>query len=316
MSSASTSWAVTLNGAPLNTEGSGVSVITGVAGIPSRDYYNQAFYANDGETSQIGGFNAGVFSITVWVSDNDRVTGAAPASGDEGVYVWENLAWLDGLLVTDYAHTVSLVVPGRSTLTEGQRTRVCQAQLFTASVPEWNEARTVATVVLGFKIPSVWWRAAPGLDGLDADGYRTVTAAAGVTSLTLPTNVYPMNGFIEDAIITVQNGANAIKTIELKSLNRGSGSLPPRLGLTTFRANGVLYANGKIVVDCKAHTVLHTYSSTTESVYKFADFSGGRPGSMLRIGPPYTVTAAFTPYTTGASMAAVTWSIKYRPSYI
>ena len=109
---------------------------------------------------------------------------------------------------------------------------------------------------------------------------------------------------------------NAIKTVTLKALNRGSGTAPPLLSFTSTRTNGVVFANASLTVDCKAHTAIHTSGTTNESVMKFADWSGGRPGSMLRIGQPYTLQLALTPFTTGASMAAVTWQVKYRPSFI
>ena len=309
-----TYWDVLINGQALNTNGSGVSDLTGFGTPPPRAFYTQDAYGRDGEVSLVGGLNTGVFGMTVWVDDCDRATGVRPL-GDEAraAKALENYMWLVGLVTSDYAMQVAVVVPGSAALSAGQKTRVATAQLLTLSEPKWNSARNAAEIVLGFKNPSVYWRALGG-GALDSSGYATVSGT-GNTAVALPTDVYPMNGYIEDAFITVNNGATALRSVDFKSSNAGSGGLPPELLITTPRTAGLLAANGKLEIDCKAYTAYATVGTTVESVFKFADPRNGRIGSMLRIGPPYTITPLFTPLTAGAAVTGVTWSIKYRPSF-
>ena len=311
-----TMWDVSINGTPLNTGGTGVTGVSGVGAIAGRDYYNQQTFASDGESSNIGGLAAGVFGIDVLVWGWDRGTGLLPEGSTGQAEAQANLEWLTGLFMTDYLLNVELTLPPRADESELQRTRYCQAQLKTMSSPAWDESRSYCKVTLGFVIPDVYWRASGGIGGLDANGYKTISMGAGVTTCTLPTDIHQMNGFIEDAFITIQNAANPIKTVQLKALNRGAGTAVPTMQFTTTRTNGVIYANAKLEVDCKKHTAIHTSGGVAESVMKYDASFGGRPGSLLRIGPPYSLQLVLTPYTAGASMTGVTWSIKYRPAFI
>lgn len=308
-------WDVSVNGTPLNTEGTGVTDITGLGSISGRDFYNQSTFAIDGESSVFGGLSAGVWGMTILVDGVSRSTGLVPSDSTPEAEAQANLEWLAGLFANDYLLNIALTLPPRSGQSELVATRVCSAQLMTMSGPRWNDQRTYCYVTLGFKIPDVYWRAAGG-GTLDAGGWASISVPAGTTSLTLPTSTFPMNGFIEDAIIKIQNSTNPIKTVSVKAINLGSGTNNPEMKFTTTRTNGVVYASADLTIDCKAHTAIHHSGSTNESVMKYASWQGGRPGSMLRIGKPYTITLALTPYTSGASMAGVSWTFKYRPSFI
>lgn len=306
-------WDVLVNGTALNTEGSGVSDLTGFGVPPSRAYYAQSSYGRDGEVSTIGGLGVGSFGMTLWVDDCNRDSGARPATLEgRQAQALENLGWLMSNLVSDYSLTVSVVVPGSAALTQGQRTRVCPAaQVSAISDAAWNSNRTQATLTVGFKNPDVYWRALGG-SPLDAAGWMTVSRT-GPGALVLPTNIYPMNGYIEDAIITVKNAGSVLKTISIKSANAGSGTLQPEMNLTTPRAAGLLAANATLTLDCRKHTAV--VDSPAESVYKFTDHRNGRPGTMLRIGKPYSLTVAYTPFATGAAVSGVVLTVKYRPSF-
>lgn len=303
---------VLIDGTPLNTSGTGVTKLTGLGGVTGRDFYNTSTFARDGETSIIGGFTASTFGVEVLIDGRDRGTGLVPSGSTPEAEAWANLQWLSGLFASDYLLNVEIVMPAKAGQAELITTLTCQAQLLTMATPRWSEERDYCVVLLGFKNPSTYFRPAGGGD-LDSLGWKTINVAAGVTALTLPTDVHHMNGFIEDAQFLITNSTNAIKTVSIKSLNRGSGTANPELIFTSTRTNGVVYASKTLAIDCKAHTAIH---DTTESVIKYADWKGGRPGTMLRIGPPYQLQLAFTPYVNLASMAGVTWQIKYRPSYI
>lgn len=308
-------WDVLVDGVSLTTEGTGVSDIQGLGGISGRDFYNTTTFGADGETSFIGGLSASTFSVTVLIDGVDRATGVIPEGSSAEAEAKANLMWLSGVLASDYLMNVQVVLPTRAGQTELQATLGCQAQLYTVGDPRWGASRDYCYVTLGFKNPATYFRPAGGGD-LDSQGWKTINVPAGTTSLTLPTNVYAMNGFIEDAQFVITSGANAVKAVSIKSLNRGSGTANPELVVSSTRANGVIYANSSMAIDCKAHTVLHTSGGITESMVKYANWQGGRPGSMLRIGQPYQLETTFTPYTSGASMAGVSWQIKYRPSFI
>lgn len=308
-----TAWDVFVSDTALNTGGTGVSEITGFGKPPVRDTFSSSSYGRDGEVLTVGGSPSGAFGFTVWWDDCDRDTGVRPADleGRQAVAL-DNMSWVLGLVSNDYLNTVAIQAPGKSNLTAGQKTRTCAAQVVTMSDVAWNDIRTAGSVTMGWKIPDTYWRALGGTP-LDASGWRTISGT-GVTTITLPTDVHAMNGFIEDAVVTVKAGANPLKTITFKSPNAGApAALPPTMELFNGRAAGLLAAGQTIVVDTKAFTALNT--STSESVYKFSDYRNGRPGTMFRIGPPYRITSAFTPVTSGASVADVTWSVKYRPSF-
>jgi hypothetical protein len=312
-------WDVTVNTTQLNTLGSGVRKVSGIGGIAGRTNYNASAYGFDGESSDIGGLVAGACTLTVWVDDHDRSTGVQPDSlEDRQAVAWNNLQWLQGLFMSDYKLTVAVQVPGLSTLTDIQRTRVALCQLFTMSVPEDElENGTRWSVVIGLKVPDVYWRVPAGGSDLDADGYRTVNYGAGTFKFTLPQDVYPMTGAIEDAIFVIKNGPNPLKAVQVQALNRnGSAAGYPTMLFSTPRTSGLLGANGQLVVDCRKHTALATVGTTTENVFKFDGSYGGQAGSILRILPPYQLQVTLTPVTAGAAVTAAAVSVKYRPSFI
>lgn len=308
-------WDVFIDGISLNNEAVGVTDITGLGVQGGRDFYNTSSYGLDGESSIIGGFTPKTFGMTILVDGRDRETGSLPEDSTPEAEAWANLQWLQGVLTSDYLLNVVVAHPWRTGEVGASKALTCDAELYAISEPRWSANRDFCHVTLGLRNSAVYFTPLGG-GGLDEFGYKTINVAAGATALTLPTDVHEMNGFIEDAVITIQNGANAVKKVSIKSLNRSSGSLPPELIVSSTRTNGVLSASASMEIDCKAHTILHTSGATTESMVKYADWKGGRPGSMLRIGQPYQLQLEFTPYTPGASMAGITWSIKYRPSFI
>lgn len=313
-----TAWDIFVNGVSLNSGGSGVSDLTGFGGAAQRAYYAQTGYGRDGELGVTGGLEASVIGMTIWVDSRSRDNGEEQATlEDRQAQALSNYAWLMQTLVSDYRLTMSIVVPGSSALTSGQKTRTAQVFLYTDAIPVWNKDRTGATVTVGFKNPDVFWRALGGAP-LDVNGFLTLSSA-GPGSLDLPTDIYPMNGYIEDAIITVSltTGDHDLSGVAFNVSNTGSGTTNrPRLAISTPRLTGLMSVGSVLTIDCKAYTAKVTKAGATESVYKFADFTNSRPGSMLRIGPPYRITAGFTPLASGLSVATVAWSIKYRPSFI